>query len=853
MPPSSKTGAIVSLVGALYGLAYLANGLLTAERIQSVTTVEGAFLTLFMPFALYLYWRISHEKIFSPLAAAGIGKHFLRLEPYTYLVFLVSAGFPLGIQPSIALTIALWLFFFLAQACAFILPLDIGERRKLAGTEKYIAVLFLFSGFSALIYQVVWQRALYTTFGVNSESVTVVVSVFMFGLGIGSLAGGYLQKRYPRHLLKIFLLLEIAIGLFGLFSLDLIHAIGRSTTDISTTSLVLWVYAILALPTLMMGATLPVLVAFLQGYFRNIGKTVGILYAFNTLGSAVAAFCTVKLLFVYFGQQTSVLIAAACNFITAYLIFSASKMLRPVEAGLETGGSGHREAPRLPYAFTFIVLLAIGYISLSQEILWFRLIGFMTANRPEVFGLLLTAFLVGIAQGSLRSKQICESGQDPYTYLVRSLAFAIVVFYLSIPATALFTSLLVKEAGLVLAYIAVAAVAYLTGGILPMLIHVGIENNKGQSASSVAWLYFANIAGATLGPLLTGFVLLDRYPLETNIVILSGATVLLLLAIMAAIPKPRAYKLKMLQAALGIGLAAWFAHPFLYRDYLEKIQYATTDAKPFKYKLENRSGIITVETGSPDIMYGNGIYDGRFGTDPVVGNAHIVERIYMMAALHRQPRRVLEIGLSTGSWSKVIADYAPLEKMTVVEINKGYPEIIRNYPAIAAALKHPKVDLVFDDGRRWLRNHPDEKFDFIVMNTSFHWRSNATNILSKEFIELCRQHLNPGGVIYYNTTGSPDVVHTAARVFKHVTMYSHFVAASDAPFDMSADERKQNLLRFVDNDSRPLFDRDDAYRRKLGQLAAHKLMDIRQEYLARQGLWLVTDDNMAVEFKNPLF
>jgi spermidine synthase len=861
MSSSNKTEFFISIIGILYGLAYLAGIYLndnhTEGGVFSVQFKVGLLLTIIMPMALHVYRRRSHEIILAPLNKVGIAGRFSRYEPYTYLVFLLSVGFLAGIKPSFAFTFAVWLLLILIQTFAFIFLLHKEERLKLVRTEKYITVLFMVSGFSALIYQVVWQRTLFTTFGVNSESVTVIVSVFMFGLGIGSLAGGYLQKKYPQHLLRIFLLLETSIGVFGLLSLGLIHTMGEISGSPSAASLVIWVYGILALPTLFMGATLPILVEFLQGYFRNIGKTVGLLYAFNTIGSAMAAFITVEVLFVFFGQQTTVLIAAAFNFITAYLIYNASRNLvqintDPIFRPTECADGGNYVPAHLPYIFIFIILLAIGYISLSQEIIWFRMLGYMTANRPQIFGLLLTAFLIGIAAGSLQSKKICESGKDPYPYLVHALAWATIIFYLSIPLVAEVTALFGKGAGEILAYIAVATVALLTGGILPTLIHLGIEKKQARSTLLVTFLYFANIAGATFGPLITGFLLLDWFTLEENIIILSGLMLLLLLILMLAIPKPLGYKLMGLAAMVTMGLGAWFAHPYLYHGYLEKMQYATTAYKPFKYQLENRSGIITTETSNPDIMYGNGVYDGLFNIDPV-SNGNLIDRAYMIAALYRKPSKVLEIGLSTGSWAKVIADYAPLEKMIIVEINKGYPEIVRHYPEIATVLNHPKVTLFFDDGRRWLRNHPGEKFDLIVMNTTYHWRSNVTNLLSVEFLKLCRQHLTPGGVIYYNTTDSKDVVYTAAHVFNYVTMVRNFVAASDSPFDMTVEEKKKNLLNFLDSNKLALFDRDELHRQKLNQLVMQNLEDIGEKMRLQENLWLITDDNMAVEYKNPVF
>jgi spermidine synthase/MFS family permease len=725
--------------------------------------------------------------------------------------------------------------------------------KPLVTSDKYIATLFLISGFSALIYQVVWQRVLFTTFGINTEAVTVIVSVFMFGLGVGALVGGVLQQRFPQYLLRIFLALEILIGLFGLISLDLIHFIGKISHTSETSQLVLWAYLILAIPTLLMGATLPILVSYLQKYFHNLGRTVGLLYAFNTIGSALAAMVTVLVLFVWFGQQTAVMLACGCNFLTAFLIFDASRRLQQARHnGWNEVADEHPDNPvvatRLPYWAVFVSLMLVGYISLSQEILWYRLLGYLTGGRPQVFGMLLAAFLVGVAFGSLRAKKVCESGRDPYQYLIFAMMQTALVFYLATPAAAALTAEFGKYAGPALIYPIIALVAFFTGGVLPMLIHVGIDDNDKDSTVSMSWLYFANIIGATCGPLLTGFILLDRFTLEGNVVILSGITLLFILALLLISPVSNGYKTSGVLALVLVLLGANSMHDTLYQNHMEKIQYGKAKVQPFRYKLENRSGIITVEPGVNGAIYGTGIYDGRFNTDPVV-NSNFIDRAYMIAGLHPRPQRILEIGLSSGSWTKAISMYEPGQSMQVVEINKGYPQIIQNYPDIAAALRLPKVQLHFDDGRRWLRNHPDEKFDFIVMNTTYHWRSNATNLLSKEFLELIKAHLNPGGVAYYNTTGSQYVVYTAAHVFRHVTTYQNFVVVSDAPFVMDAEQKRANLLQFKLPNGTPVFEQSPAHRAKLEQMARHRFLDIHDAILREPNLWLITDDNMAVEYK----
>jgi spermidine synthase len=853
-------------IGILYGILYAIGnyrhqGVLF--DLHSPHVIEGLLLAALVPLALRFYQHFFHARFILPQANPELTRSFYRLEMLAYLVLLLPSEMLTGIRGGLALTLLLFSVVALIQALLYLSLLDGKKRAALMASEQYIAVLFLISGFSALIYQVVWQRVLFTTFGINTEAVTVIVSVFMFGLGVGALAGGFLQKKFPNYLLPIFVGLEVLIGVFGIFSLDLIHYISSVSPNTSTLQLVGWTYVILALPTLLMGATLPILVSFLQKYFNNLGKTVGLLYAFNTFGSAIAAFCTVEVLFVLLGQSASVMIAAACNLSTALLIIDASRRLRaaptaPVAAANDDGKVTLPALPGLPYLFVFGSLMAIGYISLSQEIIWYRLLGFLTGGRPQVFGLLLAAFLVGIALGALKSKRICEQGTEPYGYVIKALIKATMIFYLAVPLVAYATALLGKDAGPVIGYLLIGALAYYTGGMLPMLIHIGVGQHSGSSsgggknaAMSMSWLYFANIIGATCGPMLTGFILLDHFSMVGNVVILSLLTLLLLFAVLFVIPKEFVYKLRVTGVVAALSLLAFLAHDRLFAGHLEMLQYATFDRQPFKHAIENRAGIITVQAGKDgmgDIIYGGGIYDGRFNVDPVI-NSNLIDRAYMIAALHRKPQTMLEIGLSSGSWTSVLDAYQPLQRMSVVEINAGYRHLIDSYPDIARGVRSPKHTLFIDDGRRWLRNHPDEKFDLIVMNTTYYWRSNSSNLLSKQFLTLAKQHLNPNGVIYYNTTGSDDVVYTAAQVFRHIVKVRNFVAASDAPFDMTPAEKHENLLQFTQADGTPLFSKDADHLKLLDQLANHRLIDVRQAMVKEKNLHLITDDNMAVEYK----
>jgi MFS family permease len=160
------------------------------------------------------------------------------------------------------------------------------------GLDRYRAlfhILFLVSGAAALTYQVMWQRLLFAWFGVDLESMTVIVSVFMFGLGIGAYLGGVCADRWPAFLPGIFGILELTIGSFGMVSAWLIDHVGALLAGGPSWITATAGFSVLALPTIAMGATLPVLVIHINRTTNHIGRSVGTLYFANTLGAAGGA------------------------------------------------------------------------------------------------------------------------------------------------------------------------------------------------------------------------------------------------------------------------------------------------------------------------------------------------------------------------------------------------------------------------------------------------------------------------------------------------------------------------------------------------------------------------------------
>ncbi len=204
------------------------------------------------------------------------------------------------------------------------IPSKVSDIKKF----EWIHVVFLISGFAALVYQVAWQRTLFSIFGINIESVTIIVTVFMLGLGIGSLIGGQISKNSNFSLLVPFGIIELTIGIFGVFSLDIFSFIGTVTLGFSAFSTALTIFALLLIPTLLMGSTLPLLVTYYVNLYGNVGRSVGILYFVNTLGAAFASVIAVLLLLPNFGLQKSVFIAAFLNLAVGLLVIGSVIMRR---------------------------------------------------------------------------------------------------------------------------------------------------------------------------------------------------------------------------------------------------------------------------------------------------------------------------------------------------------------------------------------------------------------------------------------------------------------------------------------------------------------------------------------------
>lgn len=500
--------------------------------------------------------------------------------------------------------------------------------------------------------------------------------------------------------------------------------------------------------------------------------------------------------------------------------------------------------PRAPSRrFLYVLAGVTGFLSISQETLWIKVIGSANDNRPETFAHALGFFLLGLAIGAAAGRRLqAWLGLGNLRFVAVMVALSAALFYAAMPVGAHVLTWN-DAAGRLVLLTATALTSAAMGGILPLLCEVaaGTGLSAGTATSRVL---LANVLGCAAGPLVTGYVMLEVETLEHNVLIVSLAALGVSQALWLVAPE-RHRRAGVTVFALGAMLALT-THAELFRLFLPKIHFGTEGYLPgYQFVAQGRAGIVGVWPSGRE--YGEGLYDGGFNLDPD-SNTNLINRAYFVPALHRSPRRVLEIGLGTGSWARILADTRGVDSLTIIELDPAYVDVLWHYPEIASVLDDPRVTLHFDDGRRWMGRNPGRRFDMVVINGTWHWRSGATHILSAEFLRELKTHLAPGGVAYFNTTGSFDVMYTAAGVFKHVVRVTNFVAASDAPFDLTASERRAALLTVLAPDGTPRI-RGERAAQTLDAFLEAASDELAPELRRANDLWNITDDNMATEFK----
>ncbi len=689
--------------------------------------------------------------------------------------------------------------------------------------------LFFLSGATGLIYELLWVRVLYQSFGSTIQSVTTVVAAYMGGLGLGAWAFGRIADRSTRPA-ALYGWLEIAIGVFGIISplvLGLAHSIYIGTAGAlalgaggaASVALRFGLAAlVLLIPTTLMGGTLPVLTRALMGEDRGLLKpSLGRLYGLNTLGAMAGTALAGFFLIEFVGVRASLWGTAALNLAIGGAAIALGKEHAPAEPTRQPVDVPIPPRDQL-YTVALVLLGLTAFASLLNEIAWTRVLVMIVGGSTYAFTLILFVFLLGIGLGSI----IVARRSMPRPDTAAGAALAQGITGVGAAALFLFFSLLPNYiiavfqiadlsavSRLLLMGVAVGAVVLIPaigmGMTFPLLADLTARRDQARGAD-VGAAYALNTAGSILGAVLTGFVLVvalgTQATLRVGLVISGGAA--LALAVLAArgvvegSVEDRRLRVRVLTAgtlgmlALVAAAAApgWSTRlidlgPTIYaRQRMDKAARKRFLEHPGARQLsfhEGPNATVSVwegETGRA--LRVNGKVDasdrGDMDTQIMIGLAPIVA--------HPSARSAFLIGQGTGVTTRVLADVPGMTRVKVVEIEPAVLEMDSLFHRVNdTVLSRPNVRAVVDDARSALQLDR-ERYDVIVSEPSNPWVAGIATLYTPEFFRIAKSRLAEDGIfcqwIQLYQLPLPivaGIVRSLRDVFPHVNVW--FGSTSD--------------------------------------------------------------------------
>ncbi|MFA5976309.1 MAG: fused MFS/spermidine synthase [Elusimicrobiota bacterium] len=697
-------------------------------------------------------------------------------------------------------------------------------QRPPISVSRLLTSVFFLSGFTALIYQVVWQRLLTLYYGVGSVSITLIISVFMGGLGLGALIGGRLAEK-KRDRMFLYAGIELLIGVFGLASFQILDALGRVSAGCSLPVTFLCVSLFLLIPTTLMGMTLPMLTKIYGSLLPDFGQTISHLYFINTIGAAIGSLTAAYGLITFGGLDTALTVAAAVNGVMAILILVCrwrwSRTDRPPQPVAAESSSFPMRWVRLWVFFT-------GFAAIGYEIIWYRVLGVIVKESPYAFATVLAVYLVGLAVGSFwmsgmlaRHPQAAQRERFFFGIQLAIACYMLVSFagFFHLSGIRPFKWLHAISFGYMMhppahwphfvswmqyardLYLTVDIVTWpflfiflptvLMGASFPLVSALSLRDPN-REASTVGGVYAWTILGNVLGGLVTGFYFLPRWGTENTLLLfIAGGLVFIF-------PFYRRFQIalpygKAVLTVVMVGLVAAGLFPrrqALYGAIHPNFDYGTCFIE------EGREGVVvTYSKGERLINYINGlVHGGR-------PNYDFMQEAVETLLYTPNPRKILLIGYGTGELCDIILRSREIEELVVVELNHTLMTNLRKIPLIQSSLADHRLRLVMDDGRRFLIRQT-EKYDAIQMDPIYHSTVYSNNLYSRQFFELASRRLTPQGVLMVWSSEHRVIPYTLASVFPYMRAYSHFCLASLQPMVKNEAREKAILSSFSREDQK---------------------------------------------------
>ena len=670
--------------------------------------------------------------------------------------------------------------------------------------------LFFFSGMSALMYEVVWMKELTLIMGNTVQSTTAVLAAFMAGLALGSLFFGRLVDKLSLSPLRFYAYLELGVGLFAFLFPFLIKAFQATYISLHHSlglSLLTFIilrfgvsFFLLLIPTILMGATLPVLSKYVEEGYGNVGKKVGLLYAVNTLGAVIGILGTGYVLLGLSGIKVTTSVAIMVNLLVALLAFlldikkRQKHVIRTSSPVIPQPEKWHEltegDWPLSPSKIAVTVYFLSGFAALGYEVLWMRVFIPFLHSSTYSFSTMLAAFLAGLTAGSWMFSYFADRCKSPLNVLgwtqlgigglsLASLFSFLLYYRLFSPQLDLLLEEMTLYSFLInflYFFIILIPPCLLMGGVFPLVIKMVSQGSTLNIGTKIGKVYFANTIGAILGSVITCFLFIPLLGVHRSLLLLiiinAALGSILLLLVHVGKEKLARIPLKGLVAGALILLIALGGKNVFVTVLQERVKQKVGKHDLIYYKEGSTAtvSVVELERNKERFLLVNSIFiTGKFLTTKLMAHLPLL--------LHPDPKKALVICFGMGTTFRSLAAHdIDVQGVELV------PEEIETFPFFyedaATVLRDPRNTMEINDGRNHLLL-TREKYDVITVDPSPPLYSSGTvNLYTPEFYRLCRERLTPNGVMSMwfflpscNISEFQMLLKSFMTVFPHTTIW----------------------------------------------------------------------------------
>ncbi len=656
---------------------------------------------------------------------------------------------------------------------------------------RVILALFTVSGVAGLTYELIWTKKLSLIFGVTSDAITTVLAAFMGGLALGSALLGARADR-SRRPLAFYGALEVGIGVSAFLLPYAFEGVNASYISLARAMphgapafvalRYLLCFAVLLVPTALMGGTLPAMSRFWVRERERIGAGVGILYGANTIGGVLGTIAAGFVLLRTLGVADTTRVAVSLNLLIGFVCIWIARNAQAVPQEDEATAKGQPRAEPEHHAPGWLLLAGFGVAgatSLAYEVLWTRVLIYFTGQTIYAFSTILAVFLIGLAIGSFALARFADQMRDRLTVfgllelgIGISAAYVLLLIGRLLPIAQKTRELLGEGETLprfAVAFAIMLVPTLLMGAVTPLIIRA-YTREVARLGSRLGILYAANTVGCVAGSVAAGFGLLSWFGAQRGVLAVAAVNITLGVLALAwgrwrLAPKVALSAASIAVLIAGMVLSSHPRPPILYwSDFLNMhlgVLYYTEGP-------EASLAVVTNPAGRRELNL-NGDTTAAADYDDVVVHK-MLGHVPMLLA--DSPKRALVIGFGLGSTAWSIAQY-PVDRVDCVELVPAERTAARYFASEnKSILSDPEFRFIVQDGRNFLLTNT-EKYDVIsfnAINPSF-----SPYLYTREFYELCRSRLSANGVVCAwvpTNMGRFDTLAATFRsVFPHVTLW----------------------------------------------------------------------------------